>query len=46
MTQKNRLIIAMTGATGAVYGARMLQVLQEQEAWETHLVISDAGVSI
>ena len=44
MTQKKRLIIAMTGATGAVYGVRMLQVLQMQDEWETHLVISDAGV--
>lgn len=44
MTQKKRLIIALTGATGAVYGVRMLQVLQPQEEWETHLVISDAGV--
>jgi len=44
MTQKKRLIIAMTGATGAVYGVRMLQVLKEQPEWETHLIISDAGV--
>jgi 4-hydroxy-3-polyprenylbenzoate decarboxylase len=44
MTQKKRLIIALTGATGAVYGVRMLQVLQPQAEWETHLVISDAGV--
>jgi flavin prenyltransferase len=41
--QKKRLIIAMTGATGAIYGVRMLQVLREQEEWETHFVISDAG---
>lgn len=44
MTSKKRLIIAMTGATGAVYGVRMLQILQAQEEWETHLVISSAGV--
>jgi len=44
MTQKKRLIIAMTGATGAVYGVRMLQILKAQEEWETHLVISSAGV--
>jgi flavin prenyltransferase len=44
MTQKKRLIIAMTGATGAVYGVRMLQILQTQEQWETHLIISAAGV--
>jgi flavin prenyltransferase len=42
--QKKRLIIAITGATGAVYGVRMLQVLQAQDEWETHFVISDAGV--
>lgn len=42
--QKKRLIIAITGATGAIFGVRMLQVLRDQEAWETHLIISDAGV--
>jgi polyprenyl P-hydroxybenzoate/phenylacrylic acid decarboxylase-like protein len=41
---KNRLIIAITGATGAVYGVRMLQVLREQAEWEAHLVISKAGL--
>ena len=44
MNQKKRLIIAMTGATGAVYGVRMLQVLQQQEDWESHLIISSAGL--
>ena len=40
---KKRLVIAMTGATGAIYGVRMLQVLQQQSEWQTHLIISDAG---
>ena len=44
MSQKKRLIIAMTGATGSVYGIRMLQVLREQNDWEAHLVISKAGL--
>lgn len=44
MENKKRLIIAMTGATGAVYGVRMLQVLQERPAWESHLVISSSGL--
>lgn len=39
-----RLIVAITGATGAVYGVRLLQLLRELPAIETHLVISDAGV--
>lgn len=43
VVQKKRLIIAITGATGAIYGVRMLQVLREQEAWEAHFIISDAG---
>lgn len=41
---KKRLIIAMTGATGAVYGVRMLEHLKPQPEWETHLVVSDAWV--
>jgi 4-hydroxy-3-polyprenylbenzoate decarboxylase len=44
MKQKKRLVIAMTGATGAIYGVRMLQVLKEQIEWESHLVISSAGL--
>lgn len=41
---KKRLVIAMTGATGAIYGVRMLQILQDMPEWETHLVISAAGL--
>lgn len=44
MKQKKRLVIAMTGATGAIYGVRMLQILQQQAHWESHLVISNAGL--
>ncbi len=43
MSEFNRIIIAITGATGAVYGLRLLQVLKEHKSWETHLIISDAG---
>lgn len=39
-----RLIVAITGATGAVYGVRLLQVLRDVQDIETHLLISDAGV--
>jgi 4-hydroxy-3-polyprenylbenzoate decarboxylase len=37
-----RLIVAITGATGAVYGIRLLEMLRES-AVETHLVISPWG---
>lgn len=39
-----RLIIAITGATGVVYGVRLLEVLQSYPEIETHLIISDAGL--
>jgi polyprenyl P-hydroxybenzoate/phenylacrylic acid decarboxylase-like protein len=39
-----RLIIAMTGASGSVYGIRILERLREIGGWETHLVVSEAGV--
>jgi 4-hydroxy-3-polyprenylbenzoate decarboxylase len=43
MSADKRLIIAMTGASGAIYGVRMLQIMREKTAWQTHLVISPAG---
>lgn len=44
MTPRKRLIVGMTGATGAIYGVRLLQVLQSHADWETHLIISAAGL--
>jgi flavin prenyltransferase len=38
-----RIVVAISGATGALYGVRLLQVLRETAAIETHLVVSDAG---
>lgn len=38
-----RIIVAISGASGAVYGARLLQVLRGLSGIETHLVVSDAG---
>ncbi|MEV6806941.1 non-oxidative hydroxyarylic acid decarboxylases subunit B [Streptomyces sp. NPDC017405] len=35
-----RLVVGMTGATGAVFGVRFLQVLAELPDVETHLVLS------
>ena len=38
-----RLIVAITGATGSIYGIRILEILRETGGWETHLIVSDAG---
>ncbi len=37
-----RIIIAIAGASGVIYGVRILKLLQETE-YETHLIISEAG---
>jgi 4-hydroxy-3-polyprenylbenzoate decarboxylase len=38
-----RLIVGITGASGAIYGVRLLQVLSEMEQVETHLIVSKSG---
>jgi 4-hydroxy-3-polyprenylbenzoate decarboxylase len=38
-----RIVVAITGATGAVYGVRLLQRLGACPGVETHLVVSDAA---
>jgi len=38
-----KLIIGITGASGVIYGIRLLEVLTVYKAVETHLVISEAG---
>jgi len=38
-----QLIIGISGATGVVYGIRLLEVLQQMDSVETHLVMSDAA---
>lgn len=38
-----RLIIAITGASGAIYGVRALEVLREMPDVETHFVFSPSG---
>jgi len=38
----NRIIIGISGASGVIYGIKMLQVLKKIDI-ETHLIISNAG---
>lgn len=38
-----KIIIGISGASGAVYGVRMLSMLQDNPDVETHLVVSSAG---
>lgn len=39
-----RLIVAMTGASGSIYGIRILERLRSIGGWESHLIVSEAGV--
>ncbi|MCC7259045.1 MAG: UbiX family flavin prenyltransferase [Gammaproteobacteria bacterium] len=38
-----RLIIGISGASGSIYGIRLLQVLRQHAGIETHLVVSHGG---
>ena len=38
-----RLIVGISGASGAIYGIRMLEVLSGEPSIETHLVVSASG---
>src|SRR6187401_830631 len=40
---KKRLIVGITGATGACYGIEILRILKRSTGWESHLVLTDAG---
>jgi 4-hydroxy-3-polyprenylbenzoate decarboxylase len=43
LTNKKRLIVGISGATGAVYGVRILEILSRIEDIESHLVLTKAG---
>ena len=38
-----RLVVAITGATGAIYGVRLLEQLRKHTSFELHLILSNPG---
>lgn len=43
MTSPLRLVVAITGSSGAIYGIRLLEALRKLRQVETHLVLSKGG---
>jgi polyprenyl P-hydroxybenzoate/phenylacrylic acid decarboxylase-like protein len=39
-TQKKRLVVGMSGASGAILGIQLLKIMKEYPEWETHLVMT------
>ena len=42
-SRKKRLVVGISGASGAIIGIHLLQAMQLVPDWETHLVISTGG---
>ncbi len=38
-----RIVVAITGATGSIYGVRLLEALRAAGGIETHLILTPAG---
>ncbi len=40
---KKRLVVGISGASGAILGIEILKLLRDNQEWESHLVISKGG---
>ncbi len=44
LNQKKRLVVGISGASGIPLAVKLLEVMQQQPDWETHVVISDGTI--
>ncbi len=44
MSEKKKIIICISGASGAIYGVRTLEILRDVSYVETHLIMSPSGL--
>jgi 4-hydroxy-3-polyprenylbenzoate decarboxylase len=43
MSEPHRIVVGVSGASGAIYGVRLLEVLAARDDVEAHLVVSDGA---
>ncbi|HSR54292.1 MAG TPA: UbiX family flavin prenyltransferase [Acidobacteriota bacterium] len=46
MSEKKRVVVAISGASAPIYGIRMLEILGEREEVETHLVLTRSSMRV
>ena len=44
MPDRTAIIVAITGASGAIYGVRALEILSDMGGFETHLIVTPDGL--
>ena len=43
VSPRHRVVVGISGASGAIYGVRLLQLLADRPDVESHLIVSRAG---
>lgn len=43
MAEKKRIVIGISGASGVIYGIRLLEILKKYDNWEKHLILTESG---
>lgn len=46
MSEKKRIVVAISGASAPIYGIRMLEILRQRDDVETHLILTKSSLRV